>query len=994
VAVIDPQATLRDTPTDETVGALATGAAPTAVLVGTSIGRYVVLEEVGRGGMGRVLRAYDPKLQREVALKQVRSDACDDQAFPRLVAEARAMAKLSHPHVVSVFDVEALPSGELVLVMEHVSGQTLKAWIEEGDHDWRDVVDKLRQAGQGLFAAHTAGVLHRDFKPANALVTPDGTVKVMDFGLAKPSTMPIASRDTLVEITDSDTLTRAGSVMGTPRYMAPEQHRGDPLGPAVDQYALCVVLWEALCGKPPFPGPELLRDKQAGPPRWPRVSVPRPITDAIVRGLSPSPPDRWPSLAELLQALAWDPAQRRTRWTMGAAGLALLGTGALAWHGWSSAAAERCRGAEQQLAGIWDDARRVEVHDAMLGIGKPYATAAWERTEHALDAYAKAWAAMHEQACEATTVRGEQSATVLDLRMACLHRAAVDLHATVDALADADADVVQEAHELVAGLRPLSRCADIEALTQDVEPPLPEQAPAVEATRVRLAEARAQLEAGRYAQAQAALEAAQGLVGAVEYGPVHTEVTLLRGRLRQVQGEYAQAEVTLSEAVELAAHWGQRQELGAAAANLLYVVGYDQQRTAEALRYQALAEGLAEGDPVREADVANNLGSIFYVQGKLEEAAAQHRAAQTLYEQALGPEHPHVAMARNNLANVLDSAGKYEAALAEHRSVLALREAMLGPEHPDIAASHNNVGTTLGSLGRYADAAASLRTAQALWEQALGPESVMVALARANLATVLHRQGEYARAESEHRAVLALRTKALGPSHPLVAMAHVNIGATLMGQHGYAEAEQEFRAALAVQEPALGSDHPDVATWRSNLAAALVGQERYAEAEQEFREALPRQEAALGPDHPEVAGARNNLAEALHRQGKLQAAVAEHRKVLAVWEPALGADHEYVAMSRHNLASVLLELGHVQEALPLAERAWARRSEPDVPAVQRAETAFLLARALWQPHASGSERKRARELAEAALRAYGDAQGVDADEPREVERWLDEHRLE
>jgi len=788
--------------------------------------------------------------------------------------------------------------------------------------------------------------------------------------------------------------------MGTPRYMAPEQHRGDPLGPAVDQYALCVVLWEALCGKPPFPGPELLRAKHHGPPAWPRVSVPRPIADAIVRGLSPSPDDRWPSLAELLAALAWDPSQRRTRWAMGAAGLAVLGMGALVWHGWSSAAAERCRGADRQLAGIWDDARRAALHDAMLAIDKPYATGAWERTEHALDDYTKAWVAMHEQACEATTVRGEQSATVLDLRMACLHRAAVDLHATVDTLADADADVVQKAHELVAGLRPLPRCADIEALSHDVEPPLPEQAPAVEATRVRLAEARAQLEAGRYTTAQAALEAAQALVGAVEYGPVHTEVMLLDGRLRQAQGQYAAAERALSEAVELAARWGQRQELGAAAAQLLYVVGYDQQRAAEALHYRALAEGLAAGDPVREADVANNLGSISYVQGKLDDAAAQHRAARALYEQALGPEHPSVAMSRNNLANVLDSAGNYEEALAEHRSVLALREAMLGPEHPAVAGSYNNVGTTLGSLGRYAEAAAALRTAEVLWEQALGPENVMVALARANLATVLLRQGEHARAEAEHRAVLALRTKALGATHPLVATTHANIGATLMGQEEYAEAEQEYRAALALQAAALGPEHPDVAMTRSNLAAALVGQEEYVEAEREFREALPQQEAALGPDHPEVAGARNNLAEALYRQGKRQEAADEHRKVLAAWEPALGPDHEYVAMSRHNLATVLLELGHAQEALPLAERAWARRREPDVGAAQRAETAFLLARCLWQPHTDRAEHERARELAEAARSAYEAArastEAVDAEagDLREVERWLDEHRLE
>ena len=313
--------------------------------MGATVSRYVVLEEVGRGGMGRVLRAYDPKLQREVALKEVRGDALDETATERLVAEARAMAKLAHPHVVSVFDVEELLTGEVVLVMEYVAGRTLKAWLrEQEDRPWREVVDRFMAAGRGLVAAHEAGLLHRDFKPANVLVATDGTVKVTDFGLAKPgglaprgelSSLDGASvDDLLVEGSPNESLTRDGLVLGTRRYMAPEQQRGEALTPAVDQYAFCVALWEALCGAPPFSG---AKDKLAGPPRWPGTSTPRPIALAITRGLSPRAQDRWPSMAALLEALVWDPAGRRRRWLLALGGAGVLGLAGVSWQGWAQA---------------------------------------------------------------------------------------------------------------------------------------------------------------------------------------------------------------------------------------------------------------------------------------------------------------------------------------------------------------------------------------------------------------------------------------------------------------------------------------------------------------------------------------------------------------------------------------------------------------------------------------------------------------------------------
>lgn len=191
------------------------------------IGRYVVLEEIGRGGMGSVYRAYDPELQREVALKQLRAKALGVEGRARLEQEARAMASLSHPNVLSIYDIEVLDDGQLVLVMEYVDGPTLRARSEQTSRPWQEVLRPFLGAGRGLAAAHAAGIVHRDFKPANVLIT-TGVAKVTDFGLAKRSkglsgSSLSGSNDNWEKVGEHD-LRRAGEVVGsTPRYMAPEQ---------------------------------------------------------------------------------------------------------------------------------------------------------------------------------------------------------------------------------------------------------------------------------------------------------------------------------------------------------------------------------------------------------------------------------------------------------------------------------------------------------------------------------------------------------------------------------------------------------------------------------------------------------------------------------------------------------------------------------------------------------------------------------------------------
>ncbi|MEX1364192.1 MAG: serine/threonine-protein kinase, partial [Nannocystaceae bacterium] len=225
-----------------TLGTLASDEPSVPLPTGTTISRYVVLDEIGRGGMGRVLRAYDPRLQREVALKEVRPDLLDEAATRRQEAEARAMAMLSHPNVVAVFDVTSWETGAVVLVMEYVPGQTLKQWLRERERPWPEIVERFVAAGRGLQAAHDAGLLHRDFKPSNVLVSEDGAVKVTDFGLATVDAGASEHRGSIEEILHGEP---AGVrvVRGTLRYMAPEHHAGKVLTPAADQYAFCVALW-------------------------------------------------------------------------------------------------------------------------------------------------------------------------------------------------------------------------------------------------------------------------------------------------------------------------------------------------------------------------------------------------------------------------------------------------------------------------------------------------------------------------------------------------------------------------------------------------------------------------------------------------------------------------------------------------------------------------------------------------------------------------------
>jgi WD40 repeat protein/predicted Ser/Thr protein kinase len=293
----------------------------------TRLGSYVPLHKLGQGGMGVVYAAYDEKLDRKVALKLLRARG-NEIARARMIREARAMARLSHPNVAQVYGIEEFGE-QLFIVVEFIDGVTLKAWLAERTRTRDEILAVFRGAGEGLAAAHAAGLVHRDFKPDNVMVRRDGRVLVMDFGLVHSQVdQPHELGETEPGAEPVVDLTRTGAMLGTPAYMAPEQFLGRETDARSDQFSFCVTLWEALYGQRPFSAENMQALAQAVTSGTftlvDRREVPAWLREVIVRGLAVTPEQRWPSMAALMTALGKDPQQRR-RWMGIAAGALVVG---------------------------------------------------------------------------------------------------------------------------------------------------------------------------------------------------------------------------------------------------------------------------------------------------------------------------------------------------------------------------------------------------------------------------------------------------------------------------------------------------------------------------------------------------------------------------------------------------------------------------------------------------------------------------------------------
>ncbi|HEX8950565.1 MAG TPA: protein kinase, partial [Polyangia bacterium] len=395
---------------------------------GDRIGRYVLISSIGQGGMGVVFLAYDPELDRKVALKLLKLGKLGTTGKQRLLREAQALARLSNPNVVPVYDVGTVDEQAFV-AMEYVEGQTLKRWLKT-PRAWRDVVAVMRDAGRGLAAAHAAGLVHRDFKPDNVLIGADGRVRVVDFGLARevddlsnpsgvtpadrPDGRPI--RETRVPKRSSSgssrdehhslsQVTRADQIIGTPAYMAPEQVANGACDDRADQFSFGVTFYEALYRQRPYDvtdtidGDALLTiaDKRKHPARSVAVEPPRHtdvpswVQRIVMRALSHDPIHRFPSMDALLAALDKDPAVTRRRVATVAAMVVVLGLGAVGFVRGQAAKRRLCEGAPDEVQKAWSPEARERVRLAFAKTNLSYAELASSTLARLLDQYAVDW---------------------------------------------------------------------------------------------------------------------------------------------------------------------------------------------------------------------------------------------------------------------------------------------------------------------------------------------------------------------------------------------------------------------------------------------------------------------------------------------------------------------------------------------------------------------------------------------------------------------------
>ncbi|HVZ73884.1 MAG TPA: serine/threonine-protein kinase [Polyangia bacterium] len=705
---------------------------------GTALGRFLVLGLVGRGGMGEVYGAYDPDLDRKIAIKLLRArgfDAGDNRA--RLMREAKATAKISHPNVVVVYDAGTF-GDRVFIAMEFVEGHTLRYWLQAQERTWIEVLDAFLAAGRGLAAAHDKELVHRDFKPDNVMVAGDGQVRVMDFGLARmvavesqgeelapdfEATMEVRSGVgfgglPFVGATPSlHKLTATGAVLGTPAYMSPEQFRSQPADARSDQFSFCVALHEALFRDRPFAGrslQELADNVVAGRLSEPDASrrVPAWVRPILARGLSTNPDARFPSMDALLDELARHAGAGRTSFA---------------------------RGAAAKLAGVWEapaggrpveTPEKIAMREAFLATGKPYAAAAFATASAALDRYAQRWSELYVDVCEATHVRGEQSAEVLDLRMTCLNEGLDDLRALCRLFREATAQVVENAVKAADALGTLERCNDVKLLRALVRPP--EDAAtraAVEQVRQRLVDVRALERVGR---TTAALEAAAPLAEEARragYGPMLAEVLLVYGVLQLHATRSDAVPRTLEDSFHAAVLARHDEAAASAAIHLIYQVGYLQGRFDVGEIWTRYAETLLRrlgGHDLLWGWLYSNRANMREQQGRLDEAVEDARLAIAAKERALGPRAPDVARSLGNLGNHLAFGGDFLAAIDAVERAIEIFSETVGADHPATALVLANKAQFLCRLSRFDDARAAAKQAIGVFERETDPRGLAV----------------------------------------------------------------------------------------------------------------------------------------------------------------------------------------------------------------------------------------------------------------------------
>lgn len=631
----------------ETAGVKLARAKVAAELFGkaaTGLGRFRILERLGAGGMGVVHAAYDPDLDRGVALKVVPVPVGGRDAA---LAEAKALARLSHPNVVSVYDVGSADD-HVYFAMELVRGETLGLWAQ--GRQARDIIGAYQQAGAALAAAHHAGLVHRDFKPDNAIMGADGRVRVVDFGLACEAQDP--------QQVDAQ---RVG-IAGTPRYMPPEQIHGKPVTPAADQYSFCVALEDALTASTTQP-----------PPRW--------ALAVVQRGRALEPRDRFASMAELLKALSRDPARAARRGAVvgGAAMIASTIAFILGRQDFESGQIEPCSGANQELEKTWSATARTDALARLDRFGR-YGSEVRASVAPRLETFAHEWVSRRRDMCLAYRDR-QVPDDIYRLQTACLWKARAAFGAVAQIAESSSLTTLPELPRAVQELPDPSDCSNTQPHTTDPTSPPPGMESLASLLQGRLEEARIQLSAGRIEEARTT--SAQVAIAArwIKYSPLVAEATLLEGHA-VMRVNRLDAIPNLSNAMHLALEAKADAVAIEAWARRAYALGTSTQPEQAVAGFDVI-ETIAkrtESAVFQRALLYNNLGTVELARNQRSHAKHAFDKAIAMGRLVKGPGELELIQARANLMLATDDR---ISAANQAQDVIAELTQRLGAEHPD-----------------------------------------------------------------------------------------------------------------------------------------------------------------------------------------------------------------------------------------------------------------------------------------------------------------------
>ncbi len=814
--------------------------------------RYQVVRRLGSGGMGEVYLCEDEQLHRQVAVKFVRgSGNSHDQS--RLRREAQTLAPLSHPNLVVAFDVGE-HEGRTFLAMEYIEGQTLAHWLGQR-RPWREVLARFIHAGRGLAAAHRAGVVHRDFKPANVLLGKDGAVKVADFGLALVEGHTDPHDEDARLSTADDSLEPRWSMVGaagTARYMSLEQLAGLSVDARSDQFGFCLALYEGLWGEAPFADSDVRARREAlsrGKPKAPSRS--HGLWGVIRRGLARDPGERWPSMDALLVALEQVPQRRR--WIVRSAAGVVMGLGVGIAFVESH---DVCEGVDQELVGVWDERTRSELEQHFATLDAEHVPLSSRFVLEGIDHWSAAWLAEREQVCRARESRVMKDRPTLSTRDECLDRQREHVESLVDTLTEANAAELAHAVVVVAELPEPASCVDEPPLR--IEPPPPTLAARVAFVRQEIARARELRRLGRFEQARERARAADAAARGIDYGPLHAEARAELARMEDETGSPEQSAKLYDEAIELAEiHYHDRlvAELRIERAELSLFDLRDAEHGEEELRRAEIAwERVGGPDAWARSRLAFGRGRVHELGGVRAKAQTSYRDAVELAREV---ENPDLPIYLDALARVVDS---NEEARSLRFKAREFARKTWGPDHPRTAKATFD----LALLEAGQDGEPQLETTAEIWLQVYKQPHPKLAKAHFLFARAALQRGEFDKAKAHARSMQNIQSEVLPKRDPARGEPE-QLLAKIDSVRGYHEpALVHARAALRWFELA-GPDDPGAMSMRQLIIDELLALDRLDEAEQKLESML---EIEAHPTIPvrlqwaELAVRRNYLEDA------------------------------------------------------------------------------------------------------------------------------------